>query len=276
MLLRRYIAILTPVLVSAFFILTPDISLAQLQFDEPVDDGGPLVAGEAKRASASRWPATRIFKSETGGCTTTLVGSRAILTAAHCVENGAGAKMKHRGTWVTVTACSHHPKYDGENSWDYALCELAEIIRNVSFEVINTSRSYPRVGHELGLLGYGCISDPSNPAVTFSNTNRALYGGIAPVVARFTDTTTYIKTAGETSGCFGDSGGAAYIQFSNGRREVVGVMSRALVVSEGVFVGDTYISTTSHIDFVTWSENWVAATGAAICGISLDARNCRP
>ena len=248
---------------------------AQSPFDETTDPGGPLISGKAQRASTSRWPATRIFNSDIGGCTTTLVGPRAILTAAHCVENGTGAEMKHRGSWVTVTTCSHHPKYDGANSWDYALCELAEDIHNVPFEVINTSRSYPREGHELALLGYGCISDPKDPAVTFSNTNRALYGGIAPVVARFTDTTTYIKTTGESGGCFGDSGGAAYIQFSNGRREIVGVMSRALVASEGVFVGDTYISTTSHIDFVTWSEDWVDATSAAICGISLDAKGCR-
>lgn len=275
MLLHRNIPFLTSVLALIFVILTPDIGLAQMQFDEPVDDGGPLISGKAQRASVSRWPATRIFNSDIGGCTTTLVGPRAILTAAHCVKNGAGADMKHRGGWVTVTACSHHPKYDGENSWDYALCELAEDIRNVPFEVINTSRSYPREGHKLALLGYGCLSDPTNPAVTFSNTNRALYGGVAPVVARFTDTTTYIKTTGESGGCFGDSGGAAYIQFSNGRREVVGVMSRALVASEGVFVGDTYISTTSHIDFVTWSEDWVDATGAAICGISLDTQDCR-
>lgn len=275
MLLRRNTAILTPILVLALFILTPDMSLAQLKFDKPVDNGGPLVAGEAKRASASRWPATRIFESKIGGCTTTLVGPRAILTAAHCVENGASAKMKHRGKWVTVTACSHHPKYDGENSWDYALCALDEEITNVPFEIINTSRSYPREGHELAFLGYGCISDPNNNEVIFSNTNRALYGGVAPVVARFTNTTTYIKTTGKSVGCFGDSGGAAYVQFSNGRREIVGVMSRALVAKDGVFVGDTYISTTSHIDFVTWSEDWVDANGAAICGISLDARNCR-
>ena len=276
MLLRERFKLLTALLLVAAFSLIPETSHAQMQFDEPVDDGGPLIGGEgAIRASVSRWPATRIFNSQIGGCTTTLVGTRAILTAAHCVDNGASAEMKHRGQWITVTACTHHPKYDGANSWDYALCELQTEVRNVPFEIVNTSRSYPREGHELALLGYGCISDPENPAVTFSNTNRALYGGIATVEARFTNTTTYIKTKGNAVGCFGDSGGAAYISFSNGRREIVGVMSRALVASDGLFVGETYVSTTSHIDFVTWAEDWIVETGAAICGISVDATDCR-
>jgi hypothetical protein len=52
-------------------------------------------------------------------------------------------------------------------------------------------------------------------------------------------------------------------------------MSRALVASDGLFVGETYVSTTSHIDFVTWAEDWIVETGAAICGISVDATDCR-
>lgn len=248
---------------------------AEIEFEEPTDDGGTLVAGDAKKVSTTKWPATRIFASEVGGCTTTLVGTQALLTAAHCVDDGASAKMRHNGTWVNVTFCSHHPSYDGENSFDYALCKLGSPVLNVALENVNTSRSYPRVGHELALLGYGCISDPNDDAVTFANTNRSLYGGVTGVVQRPSTSSTYIKTSGGAGGCFGDSGGAAYIFFSSGRREIVGVMSRALVASNGIFVGDTYISSTSNTHFINWAEKWISDTGAKICGISLDAKNCK-
>jgi hypothetical protein len=228
-------------------------------------DGAPSVIG-GEPASPSSYPATFIFRTPSGGCTSTAVGKRTILTAAHCVGNGATGTVQIQAKKIGVK-CEHHPDYAVNQTVDFALCLSDADITGMPFENVNTSIAYPKVGDEIRLLGYGCRKEEG-----VDHAFGVLYTGKAKVtrVPKGEDIDTISQ--GRAALCFGDSGGAAYVDLVRGGavRVIFGVNSR------GNISDTSYLSTTATPAFVDFAQLWSKKNGdVAVCGVTLAATGCR-
>lgn len=214
-------------------------------------------------ANPDIWPATLIFRNaDGGGCTATAVGDRVVLTAAHCVANGAAARVEvdAQGTTVDIT-CDHHPAYPADISADFALCLASASLRFPQrYEVVSQSAALVAVGRKVTLLGYGCLTAGGAD----KNFGQLFEGTSTISVAEPRD---YVVTNGPAAVCFGDSGGAAFSQDPVARR-VVAINSR------GDISRNSWLSITSGGLFTNWARTWKSSQGARICGLHNDAVNC--
>ncbi|PBC04260.1 S1 family peptidase [Mesorhizobium sp. WSM3860] len=229
-------------------------------------DGSIEVIG-AKSAKPEIWPATLIFKSAIGGCTATVVGPQAVLTAAHCIEDGASGQIKIHSQPIKAQ-CKRHPGYKNTNTThDFALCNTDAPISGVAFEAVNTSIAFPKVAMPITILGYGCTTPGG-----FDRNFGMLFSGTATVTRLPRNDDLYTITHGGAAVCFGDSGGAAYVYDDAIQRHrlIVGVNSK------GDISEVSYISSTDTEAFVSWAIDWSKQTKAFICGIHTEATGCRP
>ncbi|PLU63509.1 hypothetical protein BMJ22_29255 [Sinorhizobium medicae] len=228
---------------------------------------GDLSVIGAVPVSPTKWPATFIFRTGAGACTSTAVGSDVILTAAHCVIDGGSGSVQVKAKKIALT-CYHHPDYATRNStYDFALCKLSESLSGMAFENISTSLAHARNGQQVTLLGYGCTKEGG-----VDRDYGVLHEGPATVVRKPTQESADTVTNGGAAVCFGDSGGAAYFDTtaSGANRVIFGVNSR------GDINEFSFISSTATVAFVDWAVNWSAQHNARICGIDPKVRGCRP
>lgn len=242
---------------------------------EPNTDLSPLLRG-ARPAVPSEWPASFYTRSGGGRCTSTLVASTVLLTAAHCVPDGGEIRLTRAGTTV-VGRCDHASGYRGGNATaDYALCLLGAPVTQVRYENVNRDPAAVRVGAQLRLTGYGCT------AADGSGGNDGTYRiGEAPVIRLPTGADNDIVTRGDVALCMGDSGGPAFALAGTGpasrRLAVVSVNSRVENRSpDGIDLGRTsYLSSTSTVEALRFLDGWAASKNVRICGLSPAATGCR-
>jgi len=224
--------------------------------------GGGQVLGKTVAADLKKWPATFTFKNaEGGGCTATAIGQKVILTAAHCVKNGATGLVALARASVQVT-CSHHPKYPDDISSDFALCVAQNPLPDLGYQRVNTDPALVNVDATIVLLGYGCLQ-PGGVDRSFGT----LYQGTADV-QRLTGPDNFIIVSGDSAVCFGDSGGGAFSADSVATRLLIGVNAR------GDISKTSWLASTSSPTFIDWAKKWSGDKGAAICGISNSAQGC--
>lgn len=213
-------------------------------------------------ASSARWPGTLVFRNKDGGgCTSTVVGDRVLLTAAHCVGHGEAARAEVDGGPPVTLRCDHHPAYPNNIAADFALCLASASLGGAArHEVINQDPALHAVGRAVVLLGYGCLTVGG-----VDKTFGQLYQGSAQVISP--EANGYVVTGGAAAVCFGDSGGAAYSDDPIKRR-VMAVNSRGDVSRY------SWLSVTASAVFTDWARSWRQAEGASICGLDPQAKNC--
>ena len=233
-------------------------------------------------ANPQDWLASFYSFHGRGACTSTLVGPRTLLTAAHCVSNGPVAHVMHQGQ-RRVATCTMSEAYDPNTpkgvTADWALCLLDQPITapGLLYERVNTAPNLVKKGTRLLLTGFGCV----NTNLTGGN-DGVFRIGAAPVTdvpnANSFDIRTEVPT-GQPTVCPGDSGGGAYIATPDLTKRVqVSVNSRTLVRLENgnrIVIGTSLLSSLSVPEATAFLATWSKKTGQAICGVSSGMADCR-
>lgn len=232
---------------------------------EALEGGSGQVIGGAQVADPTRWPATFIFTSDTGSCTATAVGERVVLTAAHCVGNQEAGTVLAGSTPVNLQ-CFHHPGYPANATTDFALCLTETAMTDIAFEVVSSAIAYPRIGHEVVLVGFGCTSSGGHDGGF-----GTLFEGKTKVIRRPNGPDIDTVTRGGAAVCFGDSGGASYYNLtpSGNSRALIAVNSR------GDINTFSFLSTLATPEFVDWAIDWSTQRNVSICGLDVTAAGCR-
>lgn len=160
------------------------------------------------------------------GCTATLIGTRTVLTAAHCVTDSTsvpyqlfsniGFALQPGGQVHSAEAVMVHQAYGSQNA-DVAVVRLSQPITSVTPMLIASKA--PHVGETITLVGFGITADGASG--TFGTKRRAT-NTIGKLTA--TEMIFYGAQGGVGNICNGDSGGPAFAT-RDGREHLVGVHS---------------------------------------------------
>ncbi len=224
--------------------------------------------------SVNKWSATlRLDGNE--DCTATLVGPRAVLTAAHCVADSSQGTLEVCGNKIDAT-CDHHPDYqedvdEADEDWyakvspDFALCQLDESVEFITYETIETDSKKVAIGVNLGLLGFGCGRENHGMVTDFGD----LRLGEARIMEIPKPPSYFAVTDSGATLCDGDSGGAAYFLDCDQERKIAGVNA-----GQSCYRFSS-IAITSTDGFLSWARSWSQLANLQICGIHSGIGSCR-
>lgn len=237
-------------------IMSSSIAAAQM--------GPTLIGGQP--AKPEEWPASVYARMGNSACSATVVGERVLLIASHCVSNGGTASFTVGGNAYRAT-CTHTPGYGGfrgNSTYDWSLCLVDRKVTGIPYERLATDSSGVAAGVTLRLTGYGCIRQGGG-----GGNDGVFRIGTAPVVSLPSGSNADIVTRGQAALCYGDSGGAAYLEKSDGTRVIVGVNSRGNISTT------SYLPAVYHSQFRNFITSWTGRNGQKICGVHGDAQGCR-
>lgn len=256
-----------------------EIKFSMKSASKYADDTADLKIIGGIKADVSEWPATFVFKSiGGGGCTSTAVGPKTIITAAHCIEHKAKGTVEIANDVIPVR-CFHHPDYvssisstdpdwEEKASPDFALCTTENEIKGIEFENLNKDVSLVTDKPTVLLLGFGCNSIGGSDGGF-----GVLYEGEAAIQSLPKGSSYYLRTLGGAAVCYGDSGGLDYIflnESSRTRRIAIGVSSRGDISTKSL------ISATHVEGFLNWANKFAKENDSPICGLDEQVQGCAP
>lgn len=232
-----------------------------------------------------KWPSTFVFKRGEMNCTATAIGRSVLLTAAHCVSDGAIGEIEIGRSDSREVECKMDPHYESSHRTpdpaDLALCRLIKGNQDKStttdrfpddwnpFEtLVSGSDPLPADNAVVTLLGFGCTTIGPEP-----RNNGVLHEGVASIVHTsplFVTQGDPAEPNGGAATCFGDSGGAAYypaVKLPNGSwsRRIIGVNT----TTDG---RNSSIASVASGEFREWATRWGGTD--PICGLTANAENC--
>ncbi|MBU0608608.1 MAG: trypsin-like serine protease [Armatimonadetes bacterium] len=149
-------------------------------------------------------------------CTATLVGTKTVLTAGHCVDGGS-IRFEVGGYKYNAAQVKRHEYYGGGNSNDVALVILSQAVTNVTPMPIATKA--PTVGQNIVLVGFGNTSEGSGNYGTKRMGNNTI-SSLGNTTLSFNG-----SSGAKSNICNGDSGGPTFAEYGAGNEVVIGVHS---------------------------------------------------
>jgi hypothetical protein len=258
----------------------PVTSFSAISDLPPLNSGASQVQGGAP-ADPADYPASFYAASNLGACTATLVSSRVLLTAAHCVNDGRRITLSRTGTTYDAICTRSDAYKSGDVTADWALCLISVEVPASSYERINSRPELLKVRDVVTITGFGCTNSDR------SGGNNGIYRYGQAIITNLPLTSNnIIAKATNTNGgalCPGDSGGPTFgVLKRNGsaHRYIVGVNSRVGIATDGFTLTSTsYLASTSTRLAQKFFLKWITANGGgniiAICGLSDAAEKCR-
>jgi hypothetical protein len=227
------------------------------------------------------WPASFYADFKVDGksfsCTATLVGSRSLLTAAHCIADGGRVEIM-RASRVYEGRCEQpRPGYPEPISADWALCLMAEDVPAYRYETISLSVNTLRRDTQLLLAGFGCQRIGGTSDGKFRTGPAFIEHVPGKVPGGETGYAHWLATyaaveRGDAFICPGDSGGAVFQVPPGFERVIVAVNSHYDTPGRGV----SYLSVLGTSAGEAFLRDWASRHGQRLCGVHNDAPNCRP
>lgn len=204
-----------------------------------------------------------------GPCTSSLVGTKVLLTAGHCVPEGGGNVTLQTSFGPIMGTCKR------SRAVDLALCALNDEPSGAIHETINSDGSLLHDQQVLLLSGFGCTKP--HGANTYDPEFRI---GLASIAGLPAGQSTAIKTSGGAVTCEGDSGapGFAIDDTAAANPLLPGAFTRRMIVGVSV-LGDeetssTLVSTSARA-VQNFFQDWTYNSGLKICGFNREAESCR-
>lgn len=168
----------------------------------------------------------QLIISQGGGyasaCTATLIGSKTVLSAAHCVDGLSSGYFRIGGYQYTTAKLIPHPDFSMQNPFspDIAVITLQQVVSGITPKPLATNA--PKVGDSLVIVGFGITSEYSQDM----GTKRVTTNTIEQLGNNWLR---YFGSSGsEGTICSGDSGGPSF-RVDNGVETLVGIHSTSSV-----------------------------------------------
>ncbi|KAF5281358.1 hypothetical protein FQR65_LT14756 [Abscondita terminalis] len=218
-----------------------------------------IVGGQAAAISSYPYQVSLRSQSNSHFCGGSIISNNLVLTAAHCLTGRTAGtvavvagtnSISSGGTRYSVAELISHPSYNtGNNGQDIALIKIAGTFTyDANVRPVQLASSYPPVGANLTLTGWGLQSYPSN---TLPNILQCVHLAAIDVeqckslLPGYPVTSTHLCTKSRKGqgACQGDSGGP--LVYGNAQ---VGVVSWGIPCAKGY--PDVFTSVPSYINWI--------------------------
>ena len=212
--------------------------------------GTELPSGDKKYDSIIR------ISTNGAGCTASLVGPQAILTAAHCAPTGSTSTFTIKGKQYSAKM-TRSPLYPGVDH-DLTLGKVSEKVEGVAYEQITALKL--NVKDPVVMYGYGCIT----PGGGGGNDGILRYGDSK--IISFASYNFVTRKPNGAALCFGDSGGPTF-GFDG---------TQIGVASKGNISDTSYLVNLTTQDSKSFFNTWAADNAVDICGVTMDCLGPQP
>jgi secreted trypsin-like serine protease len=217
---------------------------------------------------SSQWPGVgALIIGDSTECTGFAITSQWIVTAAHCLvgASASGVVFIIGADTLSPSATSYasdqllvHPSFninDVTSGYDIGLVHIKDVdLPVLPFKVNSKAQTDAAIGRDVAIMGYGVTSSSGN-----DDLHKRI--GIAPIAAVNSMFIEIDYSATNALSCFGDSGGPAYVDDTDGFPLALGNAS----------FGDQNCNQYAgyqRIDAV------LAFVNAAVSGVCLDGQSC--